>query len=160
MPMKRVAVIPFPGIDGAYICLSGKQRPQTLVGDRFYGKPEHAEFIQKFGDRDFRTEPCVTLLAQVGTVAAEWDGAHGPIQLCFQVPKDFKAPEDSWGGEPAEHWFFDWAIWRGHWSQMAVDENRLPQMFNSGDFAGIFSVLRYWADRPNEYAAEENSDAA
>lgn len=151
MAIDRVKIIPWPGIEGAYLCISGKKRPSELVGDRWYGKPEHAEIINKYGNRDFRTEPCITFLANVGTVAAEWDGAFGPIQITHQVPTDFVAPADSWGGEPAEHWFFDRAIWRGHWSQVAVEENGLPRMFNDGDFEGIFRVLRSWADRPNEY---------
>lgn len=151
MTIDRVAVIPFPGIDGAFLCISGKKRSQTMVGDRWYGKPEHTEIISRYADRDFATEPCVTFLFNVGTVAAEWDGAYGPIQITYQVPEGFTMPADSWGGEPHQHWFFPWAIWRGHWSQMAVTENRLPQMFNVGDYAGIFAVLRAWADRPNEY---------
>lgn len=147
--MKRVAVLPWPGIEGAFLCVSGKRRPQCRVGDRWY--PEHGghdEHKEKFPDEDVRTIPCVTFTFQVGNVIAEWDGDSGPVQLWFKSIAGYKEEYD----EAGPHWFWPYAFGSGHWSQMAVRESGLPRAFTEGDYESIFRCLKGWAESRAERA--------
>ena len=141
MPMDRVKVLPWPGIDRAYLCISGKRRPKKRVGDHWYVDGQHTEYREKYGDDELKTEPHITFLFDAGDVCAEWDGAYGPIQLWFRCSADFKEGYD----EAREHWFYDHAYGRGHWSQIAVSEAGLPEAFARGDYDRIFAELRSWA---------------
>lgn len=155
MTNKRVAVLPFPGIDNAYVCVSGKLRRQQAYGERWYA--QHQEHKCEWADRETRTEPFITFLYDAGSVCAEWDGASGPIQMAFKAV-DAKTPlpgASTFDDEPKEHWFYEYATWSGAWSQMAVSENRLADRFSEGDYAGIFAVLRRFAvSRQHELESE------
>jgi hypothetical protein len=83
-----------------------------------------------------------TYQSRCGNVIAEWDGGLGPIQIWYECAADFMDGMDK--AQP--HWFFEYAHGMGHWSQLAVEEAGLPQMFVRGDFAAIFAVLQRWAD--------------
>jgi hypothetical protein len=89
-------------------------------------------------------QPAVSFLCILGDVAAEWEPTNGPIQLWFR-------------GDDEEHYTFPRIrANRGDWSQLSVDHEGLPRMANAGNYAGVFEVLREWADReppeenPNE----------
>ena len=80
-------------------------------------------------------QPVVSFLCILGDVAAEWEPTNGPIQLWFR-------------GDDEEHYSFPRIRARGgDWSQLSVENEGLPRMANSGDYEGVFRVLRSWADR-------------
>lgn len=155
--MKRVAVLPWPNVKGAYLCVSGKQRPREMVGDKWYAKNGgHREYVNTYANDRLRSEPCITFTYEEDGIAAEWDGAHGPIQLWWKSHEGFKEGYD----EAQPHWLWPWAIGRGHWSQMAVEDECLPQRFVEGDYDAIFSVLRYWVRSRLEERNLEPTDTA
>lgn len=150
--MEHVAVLPWPGIDGAYLCLSGaKRRAPEKMGPRW---PKHDD-VPRFMDEVAReAQARITFLFDAGNCCAEWDGEFGPIQIWHRVAKDSKHGDH----EVREHWFYDHAIGNGIWSQMAVDQHDLPRSFISGNFAHIFSVLKSWAVNHNDdYADSSNA---
>lgn len=152
--MKRVAVLIWPGIANAYLCLSGKRRRNDRVGDRWYPPQfEHAEHKIEHESHDIRTEPAISFLYDAGNCCAEWDGNCGPIQLWWKAPVGWKPSDDSYR-EAKEHWYYDSAYGVGHWSQMAVDEADLPRAFNEGNYDRIFSELRSWAEARNDDYSE------
>ncbi|WP_431861474.1 hypothetical protein [Azospirillum sp.] len=128
--IKRVAVLPFPGIDGALVCVSGKKRPV---------KPE-------FDVGRIEAEPFMTFTFVRGEaphrVAAEWEPKHGPIQIWYE------RQEGDHENDCMPHWLWPFGS-KGNlrWSQCAVDENDLPERFIEGDYEGIFHVLAIWAER-------------
>lgn len=149
MAINRVKVLPWPGIDRAYLCLSGKRKPKERFGEFWYG-PNHVAIENKYPERETRTEPCITFLYDAGDVCAEWDGALGPIQLWFKAKPEHSS---EWEKEPRDHWFYDKAFGDGAWSQMAVDEAQLNEAFAQGQFDRIFAELKRWADsRQEEFA--------
>jgi hypothetical protein len=91
--------------------------------------------------------PAVSFLRVVGDVAAEWEPTNGPITIFYRG--------NAKNGE--EHYAFPWVREpRGDWSQLSVKREGLPQMANAGNYAGVFGVLRSWADRePPEEASDE-----
>ena len=159
--MPRVAALPWPGMDGAYLMVSGRERRTKLkYGERWYPEhQEHDERVWKWSD-EFRSEPVVSFLFDAGNCCAEWDGSCGPIQLWWRASQGWK-PDDGAFSEAREHWFYDCAYGAGHWSQMAVDEAGLPSAFNRGDFGAIFSELRRWAEARNgDYATAADGEVA
>jgi len=92
--------------------------------------------------------PAVSFLCIVGDVAAEWEPTNGPIQIWYR-------------GNYEDHYAFP-QIRRGggDWSQLSVEKEGLPHLANSGNYAGIFEVLRKWADRelPEEEEEEQNDE--
>jgi hypothetical protein len=144
--MPRVAVLPFPGIENGYLCISGKRRRQALYGERWYPpNAQHDEQRERYSDDRLKTEPAVTFLYDAGNCCAEWDGAYGPIQLWFRCRADFKEEY----AEARPHWFYPHAFGSGHWSQMAVDDECLPKKFSEGDYEAIFRALKQWAQSHN-----------
>jgi hypothetical protein len=139
---KRIAALPWPGMTGCYLILSGKKRNTPSHGDRWYAG--HEEFKESgLFSQEFRTEPAITFTYVEDGVAAEWDGAQGPIQLWFRSTEGFKEGYD----EAQPHWLWPWAYGAGHWAQSSVNEAQLPRAFNEGDYAGIFGELRRWVHR-------------
>jgi len=67
----------------------------------------------------------------------EWEPECGSITKIIPLKK-----EDA-GAIP--HWFYDYYAGRGYWSQLAVERCGLPEYFLSGDYEGLFSVLKDWA---------------
>ena len=134
--MKRVAVLPWPGIDGAYLCLSGRQRSQH---DEAYYQSHRELYPEVWRGHSVQVDPNLTFTVQVGDAIAEWEPSHGPIQLWFR--RDREDGDRNW----RQHWFFDFAYGDMCWSQLAVDDNGLPQAFIDGDYDRIFAVLRRWA---------------
>lgn len=153
--IKRVAVLPWPGIDGAFLCVSGaKRRPPEKLGPNW---PKHDNVPRHFDEPSQEAEARITFLFDAGSCCAEWDGEYGPIQIWHRVAKGSKHGEH----EAREHWFYEHAIGNGMWSQMAVDQHDLPRSFISGDFAHIFSVLKSWATSNNaDYANEAGASHA
>ncbi len=135
--MARVAVLPWPEMDGCYLVLSGKIGKRQQYGDKWYAG--HEEHVWKFHD-DPRTTPAITFTYVEGGIAAEWDGDSGPIQLWFKSHEGYKEGYD----EAREHWLWPWAFGAGHWSQRAVDEAGLVRAFNLGDWHRIFGELKTW----------------
>jgi len=121
--MDRVACLPFPGIDGAFLCLSG-------------GKKE-----------DGKSEGRITFIYDAGPTCAEWDGKYGPIQIWWKRLEGWTNGDKEYPELAEKHWFYEFSSGRGHWSQCAVDDEGLAEKFTSGDYVGIFNVLRVWADR-------------
>lgn len=153
--MKRVAVIPWPNIKGAHLCISGKERPRRRVGDKWY--PEHGghkEHTEKYDDWRLGSEACVTFTYEEDGIAAEWDGEHGPIQLWWKSHEGYKEGYD----KAQAHWLWPWAFGRGHSSQLAVDDAGLPSAFIKGDYDTIFSELRSWVRSRLEERANREAD--
>lgn len=137
--MPRVLVLPVPDKPGCYVCISGAMRSKQRRGDRWYAKSDHQEHVQQFDDDD-RTEVRLSFTYVEDGIAAEWDGAYGPIQLWFKSHDGFKDGYD----EARPHWLWPFAFGAGHWSQCAVDEAGLTRRFNKGDYDDIFGELRSW----------------
>lgn len=132
--MKRIAVIPWPNIENCYLCLSGPLVKKGRYGDKFY-RDIHIEHFQNWDlDAEIQTTPRVTFTYKDDDIAAEWDGAYGPIQRWFKCEKDH--------AEAREHWLYEYAYGSGHWSQLAVEENALCYHFNKGNYQRIFEVLK------------------
>ena len=82
-----------------------------------------------------KVQPAVSFLYISGDVAAEWEPTNGPIQIWYR-------------GDDEEHYSFPRIRTPGlDLSQLAVEREGLPQMANSGNYEGVFCVLRTWADR-------------
>ena len=100
-----------------------------------FGKRDMKE---TFGD--FRVKAVISFLFDAGEYAAEWEPECGPIQVWHKCTAD--APNAQ------EHYYFDFTdSLPGNWSQMAVDDNALPQAAHRGDFDHVFAVLEKWANR-------------
>ncbi len=118
---KRVGKAAFDGIPNAYILVSASQR----------------DMKETFGD--YKCQATMSFLYDAGDVAAEWEPEYGPIQVWRKA--NANTPEAK------EHYFYDWVEnCPGNWSQMAVEENELPQAFVGGDYRYIFGVLQGWAE--------------
>ena len=142
MSMKRVAVLPWPKIPGAYLCLSGKRKSTQQFGEFWYPKnAQHRQERWEF-DTDLRAEPFITFTYDAGDVCAEWDGAYGPIQLWFRHKPEYTYD----GAEPQPHWIYEEAYGHGHWSQVAVEKAQLTRRFIDGDYEAIFAELKRWAE--------------
>ena len=136
--MERVLVLPVPDKDNCFVCVSGQKRKQEAYGSKFYGKNAPHQEFDSYSSNEFRTKPVLTFVYRANGVAAEWDGAYGPIQLWFEC--DGPASD-----EVKEHWLFPFVRKDNlSWSQLAVTEARLPQAFNHGDYQAIFSELATW----------------
>ena len=86
----------------------------------------------------FYAKATVSFLFDSGEVSAEWEPEYGPIQVWH------KCHESTEGAK--EHYFYDFTNDSpGNWSQLAVEENELPQAFVDGNYDYIFSVLEIWA---------------
>jgi hypothetical protein len=138
--MQRVAVIPWSGIEGAYLCVSGQRSKQERVGDKWYAGHEEGRVTWTASPH---ANPRISFLFDAGNCCAEWDGDHGPVQLWFKCEADFVDGYD----KARPHWFYPYAHGSGHWSQLAVDEDDLPGAFVSGDYERIFATLERWARR-------------
>jgi len=82
---------------------------------------------------------CMSFFYDNGEVGAEWEPDNGPITVIYKCDKDHNEAE--------KHWFYDYYTGRGHWSQLAVNEEELPEAFLMGDYNYLFAVLKKWADR-------------
>lgn len=143
--MDRVACLPFVGIDGAYLLVSGQKKQNE--GERvWYPKTQqHKECAPVGYDYHVKTKPVISFVFDTGTTCAEWDGELGPIQIAHRCPEGWQSSGED--REKAEkHWFYEHAVWYGRWSQCAVDDNNLHALFAAGRFAEIFDVLREWAE--------------
>ena len=119
---QRIGKAAFTSIPNAYILVSASQR----------------DIKETFGD--YKCQATMSFLYDAGEVATEWEPEYGPIQIWR------KANANTPGAK--EHYYYDWVEGGGmHWSQMAVDDNELPQAFVEGDYAYIFGVLQGWAEK-------------
>lgn len=57
--MRRVAVLPFPGIEGAFVCLSGRKK-------------------------EAGASPSVSFVYVNDNVLTEWEPEHGPLQITYK----------------------------------------------------------------------------
>ena len=142
--MQRVLVLPVPENPNCFVCVSGQKQKQEAYGSKFYGKRAPHQEFDSYSDGRFRTKPATTFAYKLNGVAAEWDGEFGPIQLWFEC--DGPASDDV-----REHWLFPFVRKENlTWSQLAVDEARLPEAFNAGDYQCIFSELASWVRAHSE----------
>jgi hypothetical protein len=112
---------PVPEIPGAYIIISGRKKKSD------------------FPLKQHNTEVITSFLFMKENFAAEWEVKHGPIQIWE------KAPE---GDTEHPHYTFPFVKNTPlNCSQLAVEDNNLPQAFLEGNYRHIFSVLEEWADR-------------
>ena len=74
-----------------------------------------------------------------GDIGAEWEPDHGPITIIYKCDKDHEQAQ--------EHWFYDYYTGQGNWSQLAVENEGLPDAFLRGDYEYLFNVLKQWSDR-------------
>ena len=145
--MPRVAILPWPGLENFYLCLSGASSPRYLAQGWFTENPKHNEkpFTKtKHGlYREIDSEARISFVYEKDGIAAEWDGECGPITLW----KKFKEKDETHEfDKPHPHWLWNFATGRGNWSQLAVTENNLPKAFINGDYEHIFNVLKEWVD--------------
>ena len=119
---QSIKVIPFPDIENAYVVIS-------------------ACYYQ---DRD-RVEKNMSFFYGGEKVGAEWEPNYGPITVIYSCDKDY-VPESSFD-KVQEHWFYDYCTGYGYWSQLAVEDEGLKQMFLRGNYDGIFAVLKRWAEQ-------------
>ena len=142
--MDRVAVLPWPGIENAFLCVSGKTRRRSRYGDKWYPANEpHREEVQRY-EEEPTAEAAISFTYVGKNVAAEWDGELGPIQMFFRREEGWKE-EDGWQ-EAKPHWLWPFASGQGAWSQLAVERADLPACFRRGDYAAIFNELRSWVE--------------
>lgn len=155
--LDRIAVLPWPQRPGCYIVLSGKKAREWREGPNWHNAKTRDERTL-FSAYEYRSTPCITFTYQQDGVAAEWDGDHGPIQLWFRYDGDPTENSDArqydgkWhidqdGGRTEivfRHWLWPFATGLGHWSQMAVEREGLPQAFVAGSYDEIFSTLQQW----------------
>jgi len=114
---KNVKCIPFPNIENAYIVISGHKNKNTGNGVR----------------------KCMSFFYDSGMVGAEWEPENGPITVIYSCCKEHE--------ESQPHWFYDYCTGYGNWSQLAVNNEMLPDAFLDGNYSFIFSVLAKWANR-------------
>ena len=91
----------------------------------------------------YRVKPTMSFLYDAGDVAAEWEPEYGPIQV-------WEKCDETYDGQfkAREHYYYDYVIDNSfNWSQLAVENDKLPQEFVRGNFDYIFSVLERWAKR-------------
>ncbi len=115
--MKRVKVIPFPGIKNAYIVVSGT--------------------ITKTSNQ-VESNMSFLYVNQEKTKAVEWEPNYGPITVLHKCDKDHP--------EAQAHWYFDYCTGYGDWSQLAVNENHLGKKFYTGNYKELFNVLKEWCE--------------
>lgn len=140
---KTVLRFPFAGIENAYIILSFKSQQITR---------EHISIYTKYMEPYYPNEPMMSFFYAGPNAGAEWAPECGPI-MCYTKC------DENWRGKtfhgtelkPKEHWFYDLVCNEAAaWSQLAVDDERLPQKLAGNDFAGIFCSLKTWALRNEE----------
>lgn len=117
---KSIAVIPFKDIENAYVVIS------------CFFSENHGNNIKKN----------MSFFYDNGEVGAEWEPENGPITKIFKCDKDYEAEHEN----AQKHYFYDYCTGYGHWSQLAVDKNRLPEYFLDGNYEMIFSILKSWAE--------------
>lgn len=144
--MERIVMLPFPDHENCFIGLSGSKRPSITVGEKWRQSHSGKDRTYTHDTHNFRTEPYITFTYVEGDIAAEWDGNYGPIRIWYKCEKDFIAdPNDKYPEKAREHWIWPYAYGRDYWSQLAVDDNQLPEAFNIGNWSYIFNVLRQFA---------------
>lgn len=111
---KNIKCIPFPGIENAYVVISGCKSNTSENGIE-----KHMSFFFDGGD-----------------IGAEWEPDNGPIT------KIHKTDRDTMDAEP--HWFYNYSLGNGDWAQMAVKEEGLPGAFLRGDYEFLFLILKKW----------------
>lgn len=127
--IDRVAVLPFPGIENAYLSISAAVSPKEPPFD------------------GVRLSPTMTFAYVNGRVAAEWEPQYGPIQLWYE-----RAADDH-ENDRMPHWLWPFGSKsNARWSQMAVDRHALREAFAGGNYEYIFQVLADWASREWEPA--------
>jgi len=119
---KSVRCIPFPEIPNAYIVISGRKKEG----------PNGVESAMSFFYGNVN-----------GNVGAEWEPNYGPITVIYRCEKGHEQAQ--------EHWFFPFCTGYSDWSQLAVNDKRLGEKFYSGDYVGIFNVLKSWAESGADY---------
>ena len=142
--MKRVAILPWPGIEGAYLCLSGRHTaPYAPYGPGWSNHESKDPAADCMASRFPGSEPCVTFtwIDDVNGVAVEWDGHYGPIQ---RWQRDDKTHDYD---QPRSHWIWKTAYGVGAWSQTAVEKEGLDKLFIEGEYEQMFDVLKRWGQR-------------
>ena len=119
---SSIKVIPFPGIENAYIVISAHTKSNTN------------EIIQ------MNVKHMISFFYGTPKGGAEWEPDYGPVSVVIPCDKDFVS--EGYDGVAVSHWFYPK---HGlNWSQLAVEDNHLPEKFLNGDYEGIFGVLKSW----------------
>lgn len=111
---KNIKCIPFPGIENAYVVISGHE-------------VDSCNGVKK----------CMSFFYGGENTGAEWEPDYGPITVIHSCAKNHEQAQ--------EHFFYDYCAGYGAWSQCSVQDEHLDKMFLSGDYVGMFSVLKRWA---------------
>ena len=110
-----------PDLPGAYVLLSGRRKDTDGIPG------------------DWTAEPFVTFFYDAGTVGAEWEPKHGPIQIFTKA--------DCISEGTKEHYFYPFVRDEPMaWSQIAVEREGLKEALAAGSFEYIFLVLKKWAE--------------
>jgi hypothetical protein len=138
--LVRVAALPFPGIENAWVFISGKRKqPTPLESKHWHWRQPDGGLDYPDRDMESRSFLSFAYIDDEYGIAAEWDGDCGPIQMYFREKPDPTSDE-----KPRDHWVWDEAYGAGHWSQLAVGRAGFPQAFLSGGYDRIFAELRHW----------------
>lgn len=125
MKNESIKCIPFPGIEGAYVVISGRHRSIESLKRTSFGV-------------DLKTT--MTLFFDSGNgIGAEWEPEYGPITTYYSVPEDHPKAQ--------EHWFYPFVDGTGHWTQLAVEKHDLKLRFLEGDYEYIFGVLKEYSGK-------------
>ena len=81
---------------------------------------------------------CMSFFYDNGDIGAEWEPDNGPITIIYKCSKDDK--------DAQKHWFYDYCMGYGNWSQLAVNEEGLPSAFLMGDYDWLFNILKSWSE--------------
>lgn len=157
--LPRVAMIPWPQSPGCYLVVSGKRRKEQFEGPNWHNEKTRDDRFLSYGE--IKSDPCISFTYVQNGVAAEWDGAMGPIQVWRRYDGDpstvegaterdgrwtLPSGDGSWMSDTVlRHWIWPYATGLGAWSQMAVDSEGLPQDFIAGNYEYIFRALKRWA---------------
>ncbi|MDY7037911.1 MAG: hypothetical protein SV375_17335 [Thermodesulfobacteriota bacterium] len=114
---KNVKCLPFPGIENAYVVISGyKTKTLKFCGDG--------------------VKKCMSFFYNGGDIGAEWEPESDIITVICKCDKKHEHSQ--------EHWFYDYCI--EHMSQHVASGYGLPGAFLRGDYIYLFKVLKAWAE--------------
>ena len=118
--MSNVMRASFPDVEGAYLLVSGSIKNEEL------------EISQ------LNTRAMVSFLLVEGDIAIEWEPNYGPIQIFYRAGLN--------DPDRIPHYVFPFVKKPGfgEWSQLAVEQEGLPQAFIAGNYKYIFDVLAEW----------------
>lgn len=132
---KAVLRFPFTGIENAFVIVSFKSQMVSR---------EHISTYTRYREPYYPCEPMLSFFYGGENSGAEWMPEHGPIMVYTKCGPDWVG--ETLRGSPLKakpHWFYEYVEDNAlAWSQLAVDDERLPQKLANSDYVGLFSSLK------------------